>query len=50
LRILQPGRSASYHYDLSPGIAAGKYRILANAERMDSGTREVIRGNYFEVR
>lgn len=49
-RILRPGRSARYYYELSPGIAAGRYRILTNAERMNSGTHDVIRSNYFEVR
>lgn len=50
LRTLQPGRSASYDYELSPEIAAGRYRILANAERMNSGTHDVTRSNYFDVR
>lgn len=50
LRMLAPGGSATYAYELPDRLAAGTYRFITNLERMDAGTRAVVRSNTFEVR
>lgn len=50
LRTLDPGRSATYAYELPASIASGNYRFSASAERMGAGTRTVARSNSFQVR
>lgn len=50
LRTLGPGRSTVYAYELPASIGPGSYRFSTSVERMDPGTRGVVRSNSFEVR
>ena len=50
LRTLQPGRSASYSYELPGSLADGRYRFSTGLERMPDGGRLTVTSNSFEVR
>lgn len=50
LRTLEPGRSATYPYDLPESVRAGTYRLRTQVERMGSGTRTTLISNEFTVR
>lgn len=50
LRMLEPGRSATYPYQLPANIARGTYRFSTGVERMPSGTRATLTSNEFAVR
>ena len=50
LRTLEPGRSATYAYEIPSQIASGSYRFVTNASRIDGGAQNAVRSNTFEVR
>ena len=50
LRILEPGGSTTYSYDLPGILEDGAYRFSTRVERMDSGTGSSVTSNSIEVR
>lgn len=50
LRMLEPGRSADYRYELPVNMLAGSYRFVTQVEWMESGRRGTVRSDNFEVR
>lgn len=50
LRTLEPGRNATYSYELPKTMVEGSYRFLTQVEWMGSGRRTGVRSNSFEVR
>ena len=50
LRLLDPGASATYAYELPARLAPGSYRFTTTVERMDSGARGTVQSNSFQVR
>jgi hypothetical protein len=49
LRTVEPGRSATYAYELPDDIEPGSYRLMTNIHFMDSGTQTAVRTGTFEV-
>lgn len=49
LRMLEPGQDARYPLELPQDLAAGTYRASTNVERMETGAREGVTSNTFEV-
>lgn len=50
LRILEPGRTATYSYDLPGTLEDGSYRFSASVDRMDDGAPTALTSNAIEVR
>lgn len=49
LRTLEPGRSASYPYELPVSLESGSYRLSTGIERLDGGARTTTTSNTFTV-
>lgn len=50
LRILEPGRAATYSYDLPSALEDGSYRFSTSVEPMDDGAPTTFTSNAIEVR
>jgi hypothetical protein len=50
IRTLEPGRTASYSYELPGTLGRGSYRLSTGIDRMSSGTRVTVTSNSFRVR
>ena len=49
LRTLEPGRTATYRYELPVNVAQGSYRFAAQVTWMKSNRTSRVRSNPFEV-
>lgn len=50
LRTLQPGRRATYQYELPDSLPDGRYRFSTGVQRMPNGSRITVTSNSFRVR
>jgi len=49
LRTLEPGKTATYPYELPVNMTAGNYRFVTQVEWMGSGRRSAVRSNSIAV-
>lgn len=49
LRTVEPGRSATYAFELPDDIAPGRYRLVTNIHFMQSGAQTSVRTGTFKV-
>lgn len=50
LRMLEPGETTTYPYDLPGVLEDGSYRFTTSVQRMGSGNRSMVTSNSIEVR